>query len=89
MDHKPRKPYLAAYNALKVLGVPMFTNEDNDRLGNFCISAEEPHSHEWVNYYAEASDWVFGVNPALESVLKRYGLFAEWINPGCLGVYRV
>jgi hypothetical protein len=32
-----KKPYSTAYNVLKIMGVPVFTNEDNDELGNFFI----------------------------------------------------
>ena len=81
--------YVGAYRALKTLGVPLFVNEDNERLGNFFISAEEPESDAWCDYYSTQPDWVFGVHPAIESTLKQFGLFPEWCNPGCLGVYEV
>jgi hypothetical protein len=35
------------------------------------------------------SDWVFGVNPKLDSTLRKHGLFAEWINGGEVGVYKI
>ena len=82
-----KKPYKQAYQALKVLGVPVFTNEDHDRLGNFSINAETSESHRWCDYYISPPSWVFGVSPELEAVLSQFGLFAEWQNPGCLGVY--
>lgn len=83
-----RKPYIAAYRALKVMGVPVFTNEDHAKLGNFSISAEEPSSAQWCDYYAPGHNWVFGVSPELEAVLNQFGLMCEWQNPGCLGVYK-
>ena len=82
-----KRNYRNAYNALKTLGVPMF--ERDDRPERFFISAEHPESFDWCNYYSTRSDWVFGVNPAIETVLKRYGLFPEWENPGCLVVCEV
>jgi len=82
-----KKPYIAAYRALKVMGVPVFTNEDHDRLGNFSINAETSESHRWADYYISPESWTFGVSPELEAVLAQFGLFAEWQNPGCLGVY--
>ncbi len=33
------------------------------------------------------SDWEFGVNPRITETLNKYGLHAEWINAGELGVY--
>ena len=82
-----KKPYTAAYRALKVMGVPVFANEDHKPLGNFSISAEEPSSAEWCDYYGSPYDWEFGVNPALTAVLAQFDLMCEWQNPGCLGVY--
>lgn len=82
-----KKPYTQAYQALKVMGVPVFANEDHDKLGNFSINAEDPEGLRWADYYAPSKYWVFGVSPELEAVLAQFGLMCEWINPGCLGVY--
>jgi len=82
-----KKPYKQAYQALKVMGVPVFTNEDHDRLGNFSINAEDLEGLRWADYYVSRLDWNFGVSPELEAVLEQFGLFAEWQNPACLGVY--
>ena len=83
-----KRDYRNAYNALKKLGVPVYVREDMD--GRFQISAEEPDSYLWCDYYAyNRYDWDFGVNPQLEAVLKKFGLHSEWINPGELGVYRM
>lgn len=72
---------------LKVMGVPVFTNEDNDELGNFCINGEAASSQAWCNYYDSPVDWDFGVHPAITAVLDQFDLMAEWVNPGYLGVY--
>jgi hypothetical protein len=75
-----------AFNELKKMGVPVYEREDMN--GRFQISAEEPDSYLWANYYAYNRDgWDFGVNPTVDRVLKKHGLFSEWINPGELGVY--
>jgi hypothetical protein len=79
--------YRKAYNVLKVMGVPVFTNEDNYGKGNFSINGEALASSEWADYYSGRPDWVFGVNPAVTEVLDQFGLMAEWVNPAVLGVY--
>jgi hypothetical protein len=82
-----KRKYIKAYNALKKLGVPVYVRDDMD--GRFQISAEDPESYKWADYYEGDShpNWIFGVNPVIDEVLKKYGLFCEWINPGELGVY--
>ena len=81
--------YTKAYIALKKLGVPVYTRDDMD--GRFQISAEEPESYKWADYYEGDmhEGWIFGVNPKIDEVLSKYGLFSEWINPGELGVYQL
>jgi hypothetical protein len=81
------KPFSDAYNVLKVMGVPVFTNADNDRLGNFFIDGEARSSDLWINYHFSPPHWDFGVNPAIDTVLRSFGLMAEWVNPSLLGVY--
>ena len=81
------KPFSDAYNVLKVMSVPVFTNADNDKLGNFFINAEDLEGLRWADYYASPQHFVFGVSPELEAVLGQFGLMAEWVNPGLLGVY--
>lgn len=81
-----KQQYRLAFNALKKLGVPVY--ERADMNGRFGISAEEPESYLWADYYADArADWNFGVNPKIDEMLRKYKLYAEWINPGELGVY--
>jgi len=82
-----KKPYIDAYNVLKIMGVPVFVNEDHDKLGNVSISGEDSESYKWADYYSSPTTWDLGVNPALEAVLSQFGLMCEWQNPGCLGVY--
>ena len=83
-----KREFRYAYEALKKLGVPVYVRDDMD--GRFQISAEESESDQWCDYYAYMrEDWNFGINPKIDEVLKKYGLFSEWINPGELGVYRI
>jgi hypothetical protein len=84
-----KRDFRNAYNALKKMGVPVYVRDDMD--GRFQISAEESDSYKWCDYYEGDChpNWVFGVNPKIGEVLRKYGLFAEWINPGELGVYYV
>ena len=80
-----KRTYIKAFNALKKIGVPVYVRDDMD--GRFQISAEEPESYRWANYYESPDSWIFGVNPKIDDVLSKCGLYCEWINPGELGVY--
>ena len=82
-----KRPFTYALAALKKLGVPTFAQEDHEARGNFAISAEEPESGKWVDYYSQDPSWVFGVHPKLDNLLRKYGLYAEWETPGSLNVY--
>jgi hypothetical protein len=82
-----KRNYRLAFNALKKIGVPVY--ERDDMGGRFQISAEEPESYKWADYYSSSSSWNFGVNPQIDSILSKHGLFSEWINPGELGVYQL
>jgi len=79
-------PFLAAFAALKKAGVPVYVHPD-DR-GNFSIDAERAASDRWVNFYTTRTDWAFGVSPELDTLLDTHGLYAEWVNPGRLAVYK-
>ena len=85
-----------AFDTLKRMGVPVY---DHGEDGTFIISAEEnTDDNTWADYYDGPSlehlnkttgewEWSFGVNPKIERALDKFGLYAEWINPGSLGVY--
>lgn len=77
--------YQKAFDALKTLGVPVYEHADDN--GNFSIDAEDPKADDFVGYYATQPDWIFGVHPAVNTTLRNFGLFAEWVNPGRLSVY--
>ena len=80
-----KRNYRNALNALKKLGVPTYQRSD---MEHFAISAEDSESYKFCDYYAYMrEDWEFGVSPVITETLAKYGLHAEWINPGELGVY--
>lgn len=76
-----------AYNALKKIGAPVIDHGEE----NFYISAENNVTEIWADYYmmGMGNTFVddFGVNKRVNRILDRYGLFAEWQNPGCLAVH--
>ena len=81
-----------AFNALKKLGAPVFERSDLDEHGTFGISAESNYEEIWADYWEVAyldnnCGYVFGVNPKIIKTLKKYGLYAEWDNPGSLSVW--
>jgi hypothetical protein len=80
-----KRSYRNALNALTKLGVPTYQRSD---MEHFAISAEDADSYKFCDYYAYMrDDWEFGVSPVITETLGKYGLHAEWINPGELGVY--
>jgi hypothetical protein len=89
-----KQKHRLAFNALKKIGAPVYERSD---LENFQISAEGLSSWSaykgykpevvWADYYTRDNTFVFGINPLIDEVLGRYGLHAEWINAGEIGVY--
>jgi len=91
-----KRAHRLAFNALKKIGAPVYERGD---IENFQISAEGLSSRSayegykdyimWASFYAgpDLDSWEFGINPLITDTLKRYGLHAEWINPGEIGVY--
>ena len=86
-----KRDFRNAFNALKKIGAPVYERSD---IENFQISAEGimgeyDRDTLWANYYDGHSipDWEFGINPLITKTLAKYGLHAEWINPGEIGVY--
>ena len=79
------KKFKIAVNALKKLNIPMF-----ERDGKVFVSAEDPESYKWVNYYADSRIWGGEkINPKLRQLLKKCGMYLEWENPGCLSIYEI
>jgi hypothetical protein len=78
--------YRKAYNKLKSINAPVIDGGWNGE-DTFRISGENNHdSMVWADYWNQ-SFGDFGVNPEISNILNQYGLFAEWINAGILGVY--
>ena len=48
-EHNMKREYIKAFNELKKMGVPVYVRDDMN--GRFQISAEEPESYLWVDYY--------------------------------------
>ena len=82
-----KRAFIKAFNELKKLGCPGF--ERSDYEGRFMISAEDPESYKWADYYAYADGRWKGENtsPKLEEIMKKHGLYCEWENAGCLIVW--
>lgn len=81
-----RRKYRNAFNELKALGCPVIERPEGDRDGAFVISGESNCDKVWADYW-EPAFGLFGVNMDVVNVLRKHGLHAEWINPGCVGVY--
>ena len=86
-----KRNHRLAFNALKKIGAPVYERSD---IENFQISAEGIYNYYdrdtvWADYYDgyRILDWEFGINPLITNTLRRYGLHAEWINAGEIGVY--
>ncbi len=84
-----KKAYTQAFKALKKLGCPVFIHPDAP--SRFDISAEDENSCFWADYYEGMyyEGWEFGVNPKVGEILRKHGLYAEWVNPGHLRVCEI
>lgn len=80
-----------AFEALKKIGVPVNENKwTNDESEHFTISGEDNYPEIWADYYNEynlGSTDDFGVSLKINKILDKFGLFAEWYNPGVLCVF--
>ena len=82
-----KRNYRNAFNALEKIGAPLIDHGGDE----FYISAENNVNEIWADYYMmgyPACSMLddFGVNHKINAILDKYGLFAEWQNPGCLAV---
>jgi hypothetical protein len=73
-----------AFEELQKIGAPV-----KMRDGEMIISAEQNDTEMWADYYASGCYGLddFGVSEKINKILQARGLFAEWMNPGCLGVF--
>ena len=80
-----------AFTALKKIGCPVYEGGWNGDDDTFRISAEDNVDHVWADYYmmTDGGGYEFGVCPEITEILNKYGLFAEWCNPGVLDVCEV
>ncbi|QGH74780.1 hypothetical protein MAL1_00001 [Bacteriophage DSS3_MAL1] len=76
-----------AFNELKAIGAPVIERPEGDGDGPFVLSAEDNDSRIWADYYSPEFG-LFGVAQDVTDILESNGLFAEWINPGMVGVYQ-
>lgn len=74
----------SAFNALKKLGVPVFERTD---LMHFGISAEHEESYKFLDYYGEFRGGYPYIADEVTEILDKFNLYAEWENPGAVGVY--
>lgn len=68
-----------AFNALKKAGFSVWEDRRWSEGAHFEISGEEGLLDYWNDYWGDE----IGINP----ILKKYGLYFEWINAGVAGVY--
>ena len=81
-----KRNYKKAYTKLLKMGCPVLLGDDHGNERFFRISAEDNDDIIWADYYQmDLGDW--GVNQIVVDVLSQNGLYAEWINPGVLGVH--
>ena len=85
-----QRNYRTAFNALKKMGAPVIEG-GYDGEDTFRISAEDNVSYTWADYYqmtdGDGTGYMMGVSNKINDVLDASGLYAEWINPGVLGVW--
>ena len=81
-----------AYTALNAIGAPVIEGGYNGE-DSFRISAEDNEHYDWADYYmmtdGDCTGYLMGVSNRINDILDANGLYAEWINPGCLAVCEV
>jgi len=82
-----KRNYRKAFTELKKMGCPVIEG-GWDREDGFIISAEMNEHDIWADYYEQGYGH-FGVKQEVCDVLGKHDLFAEWINPGVVGVCQV
>ncbi len=75
-----------AFKALSALGCPVFVRKGEESKQTFCISAETDTEEPWAVYYPEWQTYPYE-NPKIDEVLAKYGLTADWENPGSMAVF--
>lgn len=67
------------------LGFHAFDNGDYGAL--VLVSAE--HGDDAADYYGEFRGNDPWINPKLETYARKHSCYFEWINPGCIGMYKL
>lgn len=90
---------LKAANALKKINAPVYDHLAGEYGSHFIIGAELRTNDDvrFCDYYQEEIKEgydingniinAFGIRQDVADILKANGLYAEWINPGQVGVY--
>lgn len=96
-----RRNARTAFNALQKIGAPVLEPKVGDSYrAEFYLSGEDNSKEIWADYWEALVlervnlvtgeiEWAFGINDKVHRVLKANGLFAEWINPGLVGIYQL
>lgn len=100
MDISQSKNAEKAYKELVAIGAPVMdegwssgyfriSGEMNDTGGTF--GGNNVIEDVWADYYEEycPAEWEFGINPKIDKILEKYGLFCEWVNAGVADVYDI
>lgn len=89
----------AAAEALKSIGAPVYDHLAGEHGAHFILGAElrDDKDSYFADYYqSEVREHLnkdgkivnaFGIRQDVIEILEAHGLFAEWINPGQVGVY--
>tara|TARA_B100001093_G_scaffold180277_1_gene172858 strand:+ start:816 stop:1058 length:243 start_codon:yes stop_codon:yes gene_type:complete len=74
--------HINAYEELKKIGAPVIEGGWNGE-NTFLISAEDNIDDRiWADYWNG-----YFMDKEVEEILYKHNLYAEWVNPGVLGVY--
>jgi len=73
-----------AVTEVEALGFHTFFHDEGEFIK---VSAE--NGDDAADYYGEFhnTDGLPWINPELEAIATKYGMFWEWCNPGCIALY--
>jgi len=79
-----------AFEQLKAIGAPVIEGGWNGEEDTFRLSGEyNTDKRTWADYWNQYSTGHFGVDLEVTKILKENDLYAEWVNPGVVGVYSI
>jgi|TARA_Y100000310_G_C20698487_1_gene827449 hypothetical protein len=88
-----------AFTALVAIDAPVYNHGPDNGTEHFILGAElrDGDDKYFADYYQnELREYIdesgrihnaFGIHDAVHAILDKYGLYAEWINPGQMGIY--